>query len=636
MSARWLDGTEEALRPPAKITLSQWADKHFRLSAESSAEPGRWRTLAYQRGVLDAITDPSVERVTWMKSARVGATKCMNAAVAYFIAQDPCPILVVQPTVEDAAGYSKEEVAPMLRDVEVLRDIVTESTVKKSGQTILEKSYPGGVLGMVGANSGRGFRRVSRRVVILDEVDGYPASAGADGDPVKLAEKRSEYYWNRKIIAASTPLVAGVSRIEEMFLAGDRRRYYVPCPLCGHMDFLRFRKRDSDVDESRGHRMKWDDDQPATARFVCSGCGGDIDERHKRTMIERGEWRAEAPFTGHASFHLWAAYSLSPNASWSQMVAAFLDAKHRPEMLRTFVNTDLGETWQEQGDAPAWELLYQRRETYKIGTVTEGAIALTCGVDVQKDRLVWEVVGWDADKRSSSVDIGLIWGDTAGDAPWLLLDELLEREFPGESGLQYKIAMMAVDSGFNTNAVYNWCRRYPRNRVIAVKGVPDARMLIGQPSKVDITVAGKKMQRGFQMWPVGVGVAKTELYGWLGMAPVGGVTPPGFCRFPQYDEDFFKQLAAEQLITVINKRTRRAAHVWQVLPNRENHHLDCRVYARAAVALLGLDRLVAAAARPAAGSAPPAAEPRAIRQTGTGAGKPGFWQRGPRVRWPRR
>jgi phage terminase large subunit GpA-like protein len=630
VTAAWLDGTEEALRPPARMRLSQWADRYFRLSAESAAEPGRWRSLPYQRGVLDAITDPAVERVTWKKSARVGATKCMNAAVAYFMVADPCPIQVVQPTVEDAQGYSKEEIAPMLRDVRVLDGLVRD--VKSKDQTVLLKVFPGGVLAMVGANSGRGFRRVSRRVMILDEVDGYPASAGSEGDPVSLAIKRTEYYWNRKIIAASTPLVAGESRIDELYLQGDQRRYYVPCPHCAHMDFLRFRQRDGDDEEQRGHRMKWDDGRPDTARFVCSGCGSDIEESHKRRMIELGEWRADAPFRGHASFHIWAAYSMSPNATWSQLVAEFLEAKRRPETLRTFVNTALGETWQQQGEAPAWEVLYRRREPYPIGSVVDGTIALTSGVDVQKDRLMYEVVAWDAEKRSSSVEIGCIMGDTADTAspasPWLQLDLLLGRSFAGESGVQFTILMMAVDSGYNTNVVYNYCRTKPPNRVIAVKGVPDARVLVGLPSKVDITISGRKMKRGFQMYPVGVGVAKTELYGWLGLVVVGGVAPPGYCRWPEYEEEYFRQLTAEHLVTVINRKNRRATMEWRVLPNRENHYLDCRVYARAAVALLGIDRLAAAAAqRPpaAASSRTPAPAPG---QSLTGERKRSVWDRG--------
>jgi phage terminase large subunit GpA-like protein len=597
----WLTGTAAALRPPPKLTLSAWADEHFRLSAESAAEPGRWRTLPYQRGILDAITDPAVERISWQKSARVGATKCMNAAIAYHIDHDPCPIMVVQPTVEDAEGYSKEEIAPMLRDVPVLAGRVSDAS-KTSSSTILDKRFPGGVLSMVGANSGRGFRRVSRRVVIFDEVDGYPPSAGNEGDPIKLGEKRSEYYWNRKIIAASTPLVAGASRIEELFLAGDRRRYHVPCPHCGHMDFLRFNAAkggEDDGTDERGHLMRWPQDQPEAACFMCRACGCAIEEASKRAMIEAGEWRADGEFRGHASFHLWAAYSLSPNATWGQLAAEFLEAKRLgPEKLKTFINTALGETWKERGEAPDWERLYQRRELYTIGTVPEGPIVLTAGVDVQKDRLVYEVVGWAPNRESWSVDAGELFGDTALDATWAQLDALLARTFPGAAGGATPIAMLAVDSGYNAQVVYAWARQHPMARVIAVKGVGGARSLVGAPSPVDVTVRGRRMQRGYKVWPVGGDLAKGELYGWLRLRLAeDGVAPPGYCHFPEHGEEFFRQLTAEHLVTTVNKRTRRAKMEWQVLPNRENHYLDARIYARAAAAVLGIDRMANPAAR---------------------------------------
>lgn len=582
-------------RPPLQLSLSSWADEHFRLSAESAADPGRWRTLPYQRGILDAITDPDIERVSVMKSARVGYTKMINAAIAFHMAHDPCPMLVVQPTIDNAKIYSREEIAPMLRDVEVLHGLVSESSVKSSANTVAHKVFPGGGLSMVGANSGRGFRMVSRRIVIFDEVDAYPPSAGNDGDPIKLGEKRSEYYWNRKLIAGSTPLVAGASRIEELFLAGDQRRYFVPCPHCSHMDVLRFSTRDDDA-ELGGHVMRWPNDRPAGAHFVCRECGRSVDETHKYAMIMAGEWRAgKPPVAGdtrlHASFHIWAAYSLSPNATWGQIAAEHTEAKRRPETLRTFVNTVLGETWKERGEAPDWELLYQRREGYAIGTVPVDPLVLTCGVDVQKDRLVFEVVSWLGDKRSHSVDAGALFGDTSLDSTWAQLDALLARTFPGPDGTEHSIRLLAVDSGYNTQVVYGWARRYPISRVIACKGVSGARSLVGTASPVDVTVSGHKINRGYRVYPIGVDIAKSELYGWLRMRRGDGDYPPGYCHFPEYEADFFKQLTSEHLVTVTNRRTGRATHAWHVLPNRENHYLDCRILARVAAAVLGIDRV---------------------------------------------
>lgn len=592
-TAKWLRGRPRKWRAPPKLSLSQWADEHFCLSAESAAEPGRWRSLPYQVGILDAITDPSIVRVSVMKSARVGFTKCINAAIAYHIAQDPCPILVVQPTVEDAEGYSKEEIAPMLRDCSVLAGLVTNDdktrgTARrgKVESTILDKRFPGGVLAMVGANSGRGFRRVSRRVVIFDEVDGYPAKgAGKDGDPIKLGEKRSEYYWNRKIIAGSTPLLKGASRIEELFEAGDQRRFHVPCPHCGHADILSFDRK-----AMRGHTMQWAEEDPESAHFVCRACGAAIGEEHKLDMLKRGEWIADKPGGTHASFHIWAAYSMSPNASWGALAAEYLEAKKSPTMLRTFINTATGESFAESGEAPAWELLYQRREDYPIATVPVEPLVLTCGVDVQKDGLPYEVVGWLADKQSYSIEAGKLNGDTALPETWAKLDALLGRTFTGPGGVEHDIRMLGIDSSYDTQSVYNWARGYPLSRVIALKGRSDARELVSAASPVDITIAGKRIQRGYRVYSVGVDIAKSELYGWLRIKKEGAAAPPGYCHFPKYEDEFFQQLTAEHLVTSTNEKTGRQVQEWRVLPGRPNHFLDTRVYARAAAYVLGIDK----------------------------------------------
>lgn len=647
-SSSWLDGTTAALRPPPKLSLSEWADKHFRLSSRNAASPGKWDTRPYQRAILDAITDPAVERLSVMKSARVGYTQCIDAAIAYFMSQDPCPILVVQPTVETAKKYSREFIAPMARDVPVLAGLVRDASVKTTGNTVLDKEFPGGVLSMVGANSGAGFRMVSRRVVIFDEVDAYPPSAGDEGDPIALGEKRAADFWNRKIIAGSTPLTAGSSRIEALFEAGDQRRFYVPCPGCGHMDFLAFRARP----DGRGHVMRWPDGQPELACFECSSCHLPIEERDKGAMLEAGEWRGDAEFTGHASFHIWAAYSTSPNAGWGDIATEFVAVKDKTEQLRTFINTTLGETWQEKGEAPPWEGLYQRRESYPIGTVPAGAAVLTAGVDVQKDRLVPEVVAWAPNRESWSIWAEEIHGDTAlmtgPDSPWVKLDELLVRDWPGDDGRIFRIARMAVDGGWqtadgNTQVVYAWGRQHSRQLVMITKGVPGMGALVEAATPVDVTIGGKKIQRGYRVWPVRVDIAKGELYGNLRLVHAEGDPPPGYCHFPMHGAEFFKQLTAEHLMTVVNPKTRKQRLEWRTLPNRENHALDARVLARVAVAVLGIDRMVTPAptqqnptptqqtpagqAAPAVPTATQAPRPRAGFLGGglRGGSRPGSW-----------
>lgn len=610
-----------SFRPPPKLSLSEWADRYFYLSAESAAEPGRWKTLPYQRGMMDAVTDPTVERITVMKSARVGYTKLIDAAIGMFIHYDPCSMLAVQPTVDDAKGFSKDEIAPMLRDVPVLAGIVhddpdTDDGPREGGNTMLRKSYPGGKLHLVGANSGTGFRRITVRVVFFDEVDGYPPSAGSDGDQIKLGEKRAETFWNRKIISGSTPLVKGKSRIEDLFEQGDQRRYYVPCPHCEHMGFLVFAEDRGGPDT---HWMSWPKGRPKEAVFNCRACGCEIEHKEKRRMVERGEWRAAKPFAGHASFHIWTAYSPAPNATWGHIASEWVEAQGDPKKLKTVVNTTLGETWVESGETPDWEKLYNRREHWGAGTVPyEKTLFLTAGVDVQRDRFVYEVVGWANDKRSWSVEAGVLMAESVAAGittkDFEKLDALLTRTYPTPSASALLIQMLAIDSGAFTQEIYDWARRYPLSRVIATKGVSGMRSSVGPAVSVEIKPNGKRLARGYKMFPLGVDLIKSELYGFLQLPQPsverGEAFPPGYCFFPEHPEEFFKQLTAEQLVAIPHKRTGFLSYEWQLIPQRQNHWLDARVYARAAATVLGLDRIAAAAAASSAPAAPAAPSPQ--------------------------
>lgn len=582
----------EFFRPPKKLSLSEWADEKFYLSSETSAVPGPWRTLPYQREIMDSITDPDVSHVTLIKSARVGYTLMISAAIGYYIEHEPSSIMVIQPTVDDAKNFGKEVIMGMVRDVpsvgEICQDMFKRGT-KTGSQTLLHKTFPGGVLSLVGANSGAGFRRVSRRIVLFDEVDAYPPSAGNDGDQIKLGSKRAEAFHDRKIIAGSTPLVHGASRIEEMYGQGDKRRYHVPCPHCGTMDYLVFR-RGSD---GRGHYMRWDEGDASSAHFVCSACTASIDHYQKKWMVERGEWVPQGTGRrGHRSYSIWTAYSYSPNATWESIVEEYESSMRTgPEAVRTFYNTTLGETFKLKGESPPWETLYHRREEYRIGSVPQQAdiVCLTAGVDVQKDRLVYEIVGWQRDKTSWSIDAAVIGGDTsdASGEVWTRLDELLAASYDG-----YAINMLAIDAGYNGQCVYGWARRYPMSRVVAVRGIDASRTMVGTPVAIDITVGGRRMQKGYKFWPLGVSLAKAELYGWLGLRqPLDGEEyPPGWCHFPEYSQQYFRQLTSEHM--VIEKSKRGVPRmVWAVTPGEENHYLDCRIYARCAAAILGLDRI---------------------------------------------
>jgi phage terminase large subunit GpA-like protein len=597
-------------------------DRHYVLSPESSASPGKWRTRPDQREIVDAIGDMSIREVTLMKSARYGATLIKCGALMRWIDADPRTILMVQPTVKGGEAWSKKFLAAMIRDNPRLTGKIGDGT-KQRDRTILSKDFPGGTLTIVGANSGAGFRMLSCNVILRDEVDAYPPSAGTDGDPSKLAEKRSADYWDAHLVSISTPKIAGQSRIEQMFLDGDQRRYHVPCPQCEHVDILVFsRKKSTGQGEFRGHYMQWPEGEPEKAFFVCRKNGCVIEERGKRWMMENGQWIADAEFKGHASFHVWAAYSTSAAASWGQIAKEWLEAQGKPDQLQVFVNTVLGETWVEQGDAPDWEHLYARRQPYRRGTVPDGVRFLTCGVDVQRDRFYYEVVGWDLRKRSWSIDAGELFGDTADQKSYRMLDQLLAASYPRtltESSTAnlarltpaLPIARLAIDSGdgSRTHDVYDWVRRYPVTRVMACRGGgPDVYAMVKSPRAVDVKRSGRVIKGGCRVWTTGTHVAKKELYGWLGLRDGGGPKPNGWCTFPEYEPEYFKQLTAEHLVTTKNKKG-FTVREWKIKPGRENHYLDARILARVAAYAEGLDRVALPSEQANADSTQGAPEP---------------------------
>jgi phage terminase large subunit GpA-like protein len=557
-----------ALRPPPKLSLSDWADEYAVLSAESSAEAGRWKTLPYQKGMMDAITDPLITQVTVIKSARVGFTKILNHVIAYHIHQDPCSMMLVQPTIEDAEGYSKEEISPMLRDTPVLAGLVSEAKAKDGSNTILQKLFPGGTLSLVGANSPRGFRRVSRRVVLFDEVDGYPPSAGTEGDQIKLGIRRSEYFWNRKIVAGSTPLVKEDSRIEGLFEQSDQRRYFVPCPSCGEFQYLQWKN------------LKWPDHEPDKAHFECEKNKCHIPHEKKRWMIERGEWRATAQGNGkHVGFHIWAAYSYSPNASWADLAEEFLDAKGNAEKLKTFVNTVLGESWEEAYSAKLGaEALRSRAESYEPNVVPVGALVLTAGVDVQDNRFSISIYGWGREEEAWLVSRVEIFGDPARPEIWKQLDSVLFSKYRHALGGELKISCSAIDSGGHfTHEVYQYARDRRRKRVIAVKGQSQRnKPAIGKPTKQDVNFRGQSLKWGVDLYPVGSDTIKSVLYGRLKHNEPG----PGFMHFHLgLDEEFFKQLTSEKQKTRYVKGA--PIREWVKKDGARNEALDEAVYAYA-------------------------------------------------------
>ena len=559
-----------AFLPPKKLSLSQWANEYAYLSVESSAEGGRWRTLPYQKGIMDAVTDPEIEQISVMKSARVGYSKILNHIIAFHIHNDPCPIMIVQPTIEDATGYSKEEIAPMLRDTKCLQGLVSDAKAKDGQNTLLQKLFPGGNLTLVGANSPRGFRRVSRRIVLFDETDGYPASAGTEGDQIKLGIKRTEFFANRKIVAGSTPTVKDFSRIEKLFNQTDQRRYYVPCPKCNHMQYLKWAN------------FECFENDPNTTIYKCEKCNHHIPHTKKRWMVERGEWRATAPYNGkHVGFHIWAAYSYSPNASWSNLMEEYLACKNDQEQLKTFINVTLGEVYEDEyhTKASADGLLKRAAdEKYKEGIPPKEVLILTLGIDVQDDRLSMSVIGFGRNEEMFLVDRKVIYGSPARADLWAQLDEVLQGKYTNEDGKELKIDSAAIDTGGHfTQETYQYVREREQLGLIGIKGMGQkGKPPLGKISKVDINFRGKVLKRGLSLYPVGVDMIKTTLHNKLKDAEVGH----GYIHFyPTTKPAYFEELTAERQI--LKHKNGYQERVWVKKKNQANEALDEMVYAYA-------------------------------------------------------
>lgn len=510
---------------------------------------------------MDALNEPNVREVVAMTSAQIGKTEILNNVIGYHVNQDPSPILVVQPTLDMAQTWSKDRLAPMLRDTPALQGLVKDPRARDSGNTTLHKVFPGGHITACGANSPSSLASRPIRVVLCDEVDRYPVSAGSEGDPVLLAKKRAATFWNRKIVLVSTPTNKGASRIETAYEESDQRRYFVTCPHCETKQTLKW------------SNVRWEEDKPETACYICEDCGVEWSEPDRLRAIRNGEWRATAEFRGVAGFHLSTLYS--PWTPLADGVRDFLEAKKQPATLRVWVNTYLGESWEEANEALDDHDLAQQREDWDA--LPREVLILTAGVDVQDDRLEVEVVGWGLAEESWSVHYQIIYGDPASPKVWEELDTVLARKWEHESGKELIPSATCVDSGgHHTQAVYRYCKTREGKRVFAIKGVGgDGRPLVGRPSKNNI---GKVM-----LFPVGVDTAKHLLFSHFRIKEPGA----GYCHFPSdRDDEYFKQLTAEKIATRYHKGFAKREFV---KTRARNEALDVRVYAMAALTLLNVN-----------------------------------------------
>ena len=511
---------------------------------------------------MDACSDPQIQEVVVMAGAQLGKTEAILNIIGYHIHQNPCPILVLQPTLEMAQAFSKDRIASgLLRSTPVLKDKVKDPRARDSGNTTLHKVFAGGAVTIVGANSPAGLASRPIRIVLCDEVDRYPTSAGTEGDPIQLARKRSATYFNRKIIMVSTPTNKGASRIEDAFEKSDQRKYHVPCKHCESHQVLKW------------SNVRWEDDQPDTAKYMCEHCGTLWNEADRVWAIRNGEWIAQKPFAGTAGFAI-----NGLNSPWTPLadgVRDFLSVKRNPEQLRVWTNTYLGETWEDAGEQIDDFELADRRE--EMLSVPDEVMVLTAGVDVQDNRLEMTVQGWGKDDESYVLDHITLYGDPSTPHLWNDLDTQLNKQYETESGRTLMIRAAAVDSGGHfTNSVYAYCKKNQGRRIFAIKGVGgDGKPIAGRPSKNNTVKC--------PLFPIGVDTVKDLIFARLRIQEPGS----GYVHFNDILQDeYFRQLTAEKAVTRFHRGFKK--RVFEKVRPR-NEALDCMVYSIAAYSILGVN-----------------------------------------------
>lgn len=577
----------QGFKPPENLTVSEWADKYRILSSEASAEPGPWRTsrTPYMKEPMDAYTDPNVKRVTVVAASQVGKSEMLNNIIGYIIHQDPSSILLVEPNMIDAKKYSKLRIGPMIRDTPVLKRLVAADKGRASSNTMFEKAYPNGMLIMCGSTEAHNLASLPMRNLLGDERDRWATSAGKEGDPWKLAQARQTTFSNAKSFECSTPTIKGASAIEDSFYLGTQERWCSKCPHCEEYNNIQWKdiRYEYEEKEVRGKRTYLVKD----VYYVCPKCGA-ISREHEMKNAD-AKWIPDNPDAyknGHRSF--WLNAFISPWKGWESIILDYLDAMGDTRKLQVIYNTVFGELWEDRGDLADEDDFMARREEYPA-ELPDGVLVLTCGVDVQDDRLEYEVVGWGLRKESWGIRRGQIMGRPDDPETWMALDDILDHvyRFKDERGL--KISNTFVDDGGHfTQYTRLECLRRLRKKVFDCKGFAgDGKPFTSPPKKVTIVIKGRYLGQCWQ-YQLGVDAGKQMIMDALKIQTPG----PRYCHFPVneecgYNHQFFVGLLSEHLVY---KEHNRNPWVWEKIPGHErNEPLDCRDYALAALTALAPD-----------------------------------------------
>ncbi len=583
-----------AFKPPENLTVDEWADKYRRLSPEASAEAGPWRTsrTPYLAEPMRAVTDPKVNRIVMVAGSQIGKSEFQLNVIGYIMHQDPGSILYVHPSIEEAKKFSRLRVAPMIRDTPALRDLVKEVRQgRDNAATLLQKSFPGGLLTITGANVPSALASMPIRYIIGDERDRWPPSAGAEGDPWELARARQTTFYNAKAVEVSTPTIKGASNIAASYETGTQERWLHQCPACGEYNEINFDSvHFKPIKETGDHgTTTWTLD--GNVEWCCPACGCLFDEATMRRQPTK--WVAANPIAYELNHtrSFWLNAFSSPWKSWEEIVLAFLSSKDDPERLKVVYNTLLGQLWEDRGDLETEESMLSRREDYgqladgSPVDLPEGVLVLTCGVDTQDNRLEYEVVGHGLYGETWGVERGILMGNPYDPELWNRLDGVIDRPYRFRDGRSLRVSVTCVDSGGHyTTEVYNACRARQNRGVFPIKGKGGESVpYISPPSRQPI---GNNKKITVWLYSLGVDAGKEAIMDALKVQSPGAK----YCHFPLhleagYDLNYFNGLLSEHKVLTTTSRQNR--WVWEKLPgHKRNEALDCRNYAMAAFRIL--------------------------------------------------
>jgi phage terminase large subunit GpA-like protein len=570
------------LEIPPPLAVSEWSKRHFVLSAEGSAEPGRFnpQRAAYQPGMMDAFNEDGVTEIVLKTSAQVGKTTLFLVILGYVAHRQPGPVLFVEPTLEMAEAFSVERLDPAIRDCPTLAELFPAAKSRAGDNKLLHKRFPGGFVQLAGANSPTSLRMRAIKYAIADEVDAYPVSAGKEGDPIELVRKRQTTFWDAITLLCSTPTHKGASKITRAYDESDKRKFMVPCPHCGHHQELRWK---ADKDGGKPSNITWKKGDPASAFYICEGAGCLLDDVDLKSAVREGHWEATAPFKGIAGFHISELYS--PFSSLPKIVAAFDKAVGFPDRMQTFWNTTLGLEWAgEVIGTPEAKVLFARRESYPGNKVPERAGLLTAAVDVQHDRLELQVMAWGFEDEAWLLSHRRLMGDPSGNAVWANCAELLSERYPHELG-QHVLGIEAValdTGGHHTQKVYDFCVQNILGGRLwwPIKGVSGWGKPIWMRSE-------RTIAHGVRLFLVGVDDAKSLVVGSLAKNEPG----PGYLHLPDsLTIENLERLTAEKVRVTLDPKG-FPKREWFKPDGAANEEFDCAVYNNAARKSINVDMI---------------------------------------------